>query len=254
MAPPDLSLVIPTYNERPHLDALVGRIFASCAAHGLKLEVIIVDDNSPDGTGQRAERLAAGRQVPQVRVIHRTAKLGLGSAVRAGIETAGGQVVGVMDADLSHPPELLPVLYETLTSTHADVVVASRYVPGGATESWPVMRWMLSRLACWTARPLTPVRDAMSGFFLIRCELAVAARASASGFKIGLELLVRARPRSIVEVGYRFVGRQDGSSKMNAAEVVGYLRQLAGLYNFRRRGPRSWPRHQVVAPWEGGPA
>jgi dolichol-phosphate mannosyltransferase len=245
MRPPDLTVVVPTYNEREHLEPLVDQIQRSCAAHALSVEVIIVDDNSPDGTGRRAEQLAESRPV---RVIHRPGKLGLGSAVLEGFAAARGSIVGVMDADLSHPPQLVPIMYDALRRSDVDVVVGSRYVRGGRTESWPMLRLALSRLGCWTARPLTPVRDAMSGFFLMRRERALNVGASASGFKIGLELLVKSRPRSIVEVGYKFVGRRVGSSKMNLAEAVGYLRQVVGLYGFARRGPRYWPRHRVLAP------
>jgi len=246
MAHPDLSLVVPTYNESGQLAALVNQISISCAAHRLDAELIIVDDNSPDGTGQCADRLAA-MSPTRVTVIHRAAKLGLGSAVREGFAAASGDVVGVMDADLSHPPDLVPMMYAALKSSGADVVVASRYVTGGGIVAWSAPRVLMSRLACWTARPLTPVRDAMSGFFLMRRDLALTANTSASGFKIGLELLVKTRPRSIVEVGYRYVGRRVGSSKLSVAEVFGYIRLLVGLYAFRRRGSRYWPRHQVLA-------
>src|SRR5260370_21296727 len=108
---PELSVVIPTYNERDQIESIVNQILSACAARAVKAEVVIVDDNSPDGTGQRAEELARTRPV---HVIHRASKLGLGSAVTEGIAAAAAEIVAVMDADLSHPPERRPVLYEVL--------------------------------------------------------------------------------------------------------------------------------------------
>jgi dolichol-phosphate mannosyltransferase len=122
-----------------------------------------------------------------------------------------------------------------------DLVVASRYVSGGGTSDFPIGRWLLSRAGCWLARPLTPVRDAMSGFFLIRRSHLDAFRTSVKGFKIGLELFVRSRPRKLAEVGYMFVGRSTGESKMSFAEGTGFLRQLRSLYRDVRSTPASRP-------------
>ena len=240
---PDLTLVIPTYNERDRLSELVDAVFAVCAAARLALELVIVDDNSPDGTGALADALARARPI---RVIHRSGKLGLGTAVVAGFAVASADVVGVMDADFSHPPSLLPRLYDALRETGADLVVASRYVPGGSTPNWPWTRRLLSRAACLLARPLSPVRDAASGFFLLRREIARGATIKAGGFKICLELIVRARPRAIVEVPYRFDDREQGQSKMSPREALGYLVQLRDLYGVRWRAPRQ-PRQQYLA-------
>jgi len=239
---PDLTIVVPTYNERDRLGSLVEQIFATCAIHQLKAEVIVVDDNSPDGTGACADDWA---RRARLRVIHRSGKLGLGSAVLEGIAAAESDVVGVMDADLSHPPALIPTLYRTLRATHLDMVVASRYVTGGGTAFWSVGRAMLSRAGCWLSRPLTPVRDAMSGFFLIRRDRAIDLRTSTRGFKIGLELLVRGGLRRVAEVGYVFVGRTAGRSKMTVVEGVRFLRQLASLYG--QQWPIARPAHFVVA-------
>ena len=241
---PDLSVVVPTYNECNRIEHLVEQILESCAAHAITAEVIVVDDNSPDGTGERADRLARGAAV---RVIHRPSKLGLGSAVRDGFAAASGEIVGVIDADLSHPPRLVPVLYAVLKQRDVDVVVASRYVVGGGTKAWPLGRIAMSRMGCLMARPLTPVRDAMSGFFVTRRAFALGARTSARGFKIGLELLVKSRARSVAEIGYVFVGRDAGGSKMTFREALRFLGQLASLYRLTYFGPGRRPRHQVVA-------
>jgi dolichol-phosphate mannosyltransferase len=241
----DLTIVVPTYNERARLAELVDAIFAGSDAVGLALELIIVDDNSPDGTGAVADELATRYRVA---VIHRAGKLGLGTAVVEGFNAASAPVVGVMDADFSHPPALLPVLYAAFRATGADVVVASRYVPGGSTPAWPLWRRALSRTACLLARPLSLVRDAASGFFLIRREIALGVTIQAGGFKILLELLVRAWPRHLVEVPYQFDDREAGESKMSKREAAGYLLQLRDLYLLRFSGPTRPPRqHQVLS-------
>jgi dolichol-phosphate mannosyltransferase len=231
--PASLSVVVPTYNERGRLAELVSAVFDVFARHGLNGELVIVDDNSPDGTGALADDLARRHRV---RVVHRPGKLGLGTAVIDGFAHASSDVVGVIDADLSHPPELLPRMLAAIRDG-ADFVIGSRYVAGGGTSEWSVGRVLMSRFACWLARPITPVRDATSGFFLCRRHVADGARIQAGGFKICLELLVRGRATRVVEVPYVFRGRTVGESKMSLREATGYLRQLYDLWRFRRLHP-----------------
>jgi dolichol-phosphate mannosyltransferase len=231
---PDLSIVVPTYNERDRLAELVDAAFAAAAGAGLALELIVVDDNSPDGTGALADELAATRSM---RIVHRPGKLGLGTAVVAGFGVATAPVLGVMDADFSHPPALIPALFAAMQRTGADAVVASRYIPGGSTPNWPWSRRLLSRVGCWLARPIAPIRDAASGFFLIKAPVARGVQIQAGGFKICLELLVRAAPAHVVEVPYRFDDREQGESKMSLREAAGYLYQLRDLYWLRLTHP-----------------
>lgn len=233
--PARLSIVVPTYNERDRLSVLVKAVFAAYAAESLEAELIIVDDNSPDGTGVLADELALRHRVT---VLHRPGKLGLGTAVIDGFNAATAPVVGVIDADMSHPPHMLPRMLAVLQQRGADVVVASRYIPGGGTRNWPMSRLVMSRLACWMARGLTPVRDATSGLFLIRRDLARGVQIKAGGFKICLELLVRGRPSRVVEVPYVFENRTAGESKMNMKEAAGYLDQLRALRAVVRAQPR----------------
>jgi dolichol-phosphate mannosyltransferase len=242
---PALSIVVPTYNERDRLADLVEALFSAYHEAGLDAELIVVDDNSPDGTGALADDLAKRHRL---QVIHRSGKLGLGTAVVAGFDAARAAIVGVIDADLSHPPALLPKMLAIMTSRSADIVIGSRYIAGGGTRNWPFGRLVLSRLACLLARPLTPVKDATSGFFLIRRDLARDVRISAGGFKICLELLVRGRPTSVVEVPYVFEGRTAGQSKMNLKEATGYLQQLRDLKQFLNSQPLLQQRYQSVAP------
>ena len=230
-------MVVPTYNEADRLAELVEALFGAARQHDVSLELVVVDDNSPDGTGAIADDLAKSHAM---RVIHRAGKLGLGTAVVEGFAVASAEIVGVMDADFSHPPALVPRMLVAFRATNADLVVASRYVPGGSTPSWPFRRRLLSRVACLLARPLSPIRDAASGFFLIRRSIARDVTIQAGGFKICLELVVRGRPERLVELPYQFDDREAGESKMSAREAAGYLVQLKDLY--RVRWSRARPR------------
>jgi len=194
----------------------------------------VVDDNSPDGTGQIADTLAT--RYP-MRVVHRSGKLGLGTAVVAGFQVASAPAVGVMDADFSHPPALVPILFKAFQSMGADVAVASRYVPGGSTPDWPFKRRLMSRTACLLARGLSPIRDAASGFFVIKKSIAEGTTIKAGGFKICLELIVRGWPTKLVELPYQFDDRELGESKMSTREASGYLVQLKDLYLLRLSQP-----------------
>jgi dolichol-phosphate mannosyltransferase len=245
--PAALAIVVPTYNERHRLKDLVEKVFASYVAGGIDGEIIIVDDNSPDGTGALADELASRFRVT---VLHRAGKMGLGTAVIEGFAAASAPTVGVIDADLSHPPDLLPRMLAAMQSTSADVVIGSRYIPGGGTRGWGLGRLLMSRFACLLARTVTPVRDATSGFFLMRCTLARDVRISAGGFKICLELLVRGRPASVIEVPYVFVGRTAGESKMNLKEALGYLKQLVELRRFLSQQPKLTQTYRRLSPEE----
>ncbi len=134
---PALSIIIPTYNERDRLGDLVEAIFAAYRKKGLDGELVIVDDASPDGTGALADDLATRHRI---QVVHRSGKLGLGTAVIEGFEAARSPIVGVIDADLSHPPDLLPSMLLAMRRASADVVIGSRYIPGGGTRNWPIGR------------------------------------------------------------------------------------------------------------------
>ena len=192
---------------------------------GREWELVIVDDGSPDGTADLAEDI--GKTQP-VRVLRRSGKLGLASAVVAGFATARGDTLDVMDADLSHPPELVPALVDAV-GAGADLAVGSRYVKGGGTVDWPLRRRVVSRVACLLGNALVPVRDATSGFFAVRRAAIDGVRLNGIGFKIGLEVIARARAKEIVEVPYTFRDREHGASKFGRREIVQYLVQLGQI-------------------------
>ena len=217
---PVISIVVPTYNEAASLPILAERLGASLG--GRDWELVVVDDGSPDGTADIAERLAPGLPV---RVVRRAKKSGLASAVMAGFEAARGDLLVVMDADLSHPPEVVPALVDAVVGG-ADLAVGSRYVRGGGTADWPLRRRVVSRVACLLGNALVPVRDATSGFFALRRAAIDGVRLNAIGFKIGFEVIARGRFRKIVEVPYVFRDREHGASKFGRREIAQYLVQL----------------------------
>jgi len=182
----------------------------------------VVDDGSPDGTADIADRL--GATLP-IRVVRRAGKAGLASAVMAGFAAANGDVLLVMDADLSHPPEVVPKVLDAV-GAGADLAVGSRYVAGGGIEDWPLKRQVVSRVACLMGNVLVPVRDSTSGFFAIRRSVIDGVKLNPIGFKIGFEVMARGRYKRAVEVPYVFRDRELGSSKFGQRQVAQYLVQL----------------------------
>jgi dolichol-phosphate mannosyltransferase len=215
-----ISVIVPTYNEADSLPQLVERLASAMAGH--TWELVVVDDGSPDGTAAVADRLSARHPVW---VVRRAGKAGLASAVIAGFKESRGDVLVVMDADLSHPPEVVPALVKGLEDG-ADLAVGSRYVPGGGTMDWPLRRRIVSRVACYMGNALVPVRDATSGFFAVRRAAIDGVRLNAIGFKIGLEVIARAKTKKIVEIPYTFRDRELGASKFGRREIGQYLQQL----------------------------
>ena len=223
-----VTVVVPTFREADNLGDLVPRIVA--AVDGV--EIVIVDDDSPDNTVAVCEELA--RKHP-VRLIVRKGERGLAGAVLRGFREARGDVLVCMDADLSHPPESIPSLVAAVTSDGGDFAIGSRYVAGGETDAgWGPLRQLNSRVATVLARPLTRVKDPMAGFFALRRETFEAARVlSPVGYKIGLELLVKCRFKDVREVPIEFSDRLHGQSKLTLKEQWNYIVHLKRLYEFR---------------------
>ncbi len=223
----NLSLIIPTYNELDNLPELYRRI----QKLDISIEIIIVDDNSPDGTGQLADQISSEDQ--NVTVIHRPGKLGLSSAVIAGLNISKGQSVAVIDADLQHPPEILLQMVKRLESGF-QIVVASRYVEGGGIIGWSFSRNIVSKIARLAANLLIHqsrrVKDPMSGFFAVNRQVLDGVTFNHLGFKILLEVLAKAKYSSVTEVPYVFTPRLRGTSKLRSSEVYAYLKLLLTLF------------------------
>ncbi|MGH2978868.1 MAG: polyprenol monophosphomannose synthase [Solirubrobacterales bacterium] len=219
-------VVLPTYNERDNLEPLVGAVRSELAEAVADHTILVVDDSSPDGTGEVADRLA--REDPHVRVLHRPRKEGLGQAYLAGFDVAlreGAALVLEMDADFSHDPSYLPQMIEA--AAEADLVLGSRYVTGGGIRNWGRLRTFVSRGGCWYARTVLglPVRDLTGGFKCFRREVLEAldlSRIRSQGYAFQVELTYRA-----LELGFRvreipivFTDRRVGQSKMSRRIVL----------------------------------
>jgi len=220
-------VIVPTYNEKDNIDELVQRI--SKASPGA--EIVIVDDNSPDGTSARARELSKSFNI---KIITRSGKLGLSSAVMEGFAAASGDTLVVMDADLSHPPEKLPEMVGKIESGAAELVFGSRHVEGGSIGNWPFYRKVVSKGAALLARGLTEVKDPMSGFFALKRSVIDGVALDPVGYKIGLEILVKGKYSKVVEIPIRFANRKAGKSKLGGSEMLRYIDHVSMLYEHRR--------------------
>ena len=257
----DLSVIIPTYNEYENILHLV-EIIKTKIPDGLITEIIIVDDNSPDGTGRLIAnyiddpltRVCAGNQEHEnsnnfainhresvVKLVCRENKSGLISAILQGIKSSTGRYILVMDGDFSHPPETVPVLINELLHDPNCIVVASRYISGGSIRGWPYKRLLLSRLAAKIAihgLSLCNIRDPISGFFAFPRYIMENIRIDTYGYKFLLEILVKARGMKVKEIPYTFVDRRSGESKLDARVMLDYLSAVGYLYRYGRKSKR----------------
>src|SRR5438128_5391700 len=227
-----LSLIVPTYNESRNLEELLRQLTAVLEPRlSGEYEIVVVDDDSPDGTWAVAMRLA--ERWPAVRVMRRRSEKGLSTAVIRGWQVARGEVLAVIDADLQHPPEVLARLWEAVKAG-ADLALASRRAEGGGVSDWSALRRALSRGAQLLGLLVLPsvvgrVSDPMSGCFMIRRSAIAGVELSPLGYKILIEVLGRGRIRTICEVGYVFRERLAGESKVTARLYADYLRHLIRL-------------------------
>jgi len=236
--PFDASIVIPTFRERDNLQRLLPALFAVLSRAGRAAEVIVVDDDSCDGTEELCRRLSADHPL---RLYIRRGERGLATAVLRGLQLATGDVLVVMDADFSHPPQAVPALVAAAESPQCDLAVGSRYVAGGALDpNWSWFRRVNSKVAGLLARGLTNASDPMAGFFAIkRDSLAQAKTLRPLGYKILLELIVRCDCRRIVEIPIMFQDRALGESKLSLGQQWLYVRHLGRLYAARYLGTRA---------------
>jgi dolichol-phosphate mannosyltransferase len=270
----ELSIIIPTYNESENILHLLESIKEKIPS-SLSSEIIIVDDNSPDRTGELAEsyssilqegrntngnrernrnpssyehKMRADNDSPRfsISVLHRVEKKGLVSAVMDGIKSSKGQYILVMDADLSHSPEVIPKMIQELSSPDTDIVVASRYTSGSSILGWPFKRRIISKgavkIARYSLRINKHVTDPMSGFFALRRHVIDNVNIDSEGYKILLEILVKSNDARVKEIPYTFTDRKAGHSKLDNAVIWDYIKAVYHLYRYGRKSSkaRSW--------------
>lgn len=216
-----ISIIVPTYNEKENVELLVQGLEKCMSAEH---EIIIVDDNSPDGTGALVSRLS--KNYPSLRLLSREKKDGLTGAVIAGVESARGNEIVVMDADLSHPPEKVPELASKLEGS--SIAIGSRNMKGGGVQTWPFHRKVISKGAELLAFLILGVKssDPMSGFFAIRKSVFKRTRFRAKGYKLLLNILADNRSAKISEVPYFFKDRHAGKTKLGGGEIFNYVLDL----------------------------
>jgi dolichol-phosphate mannosyltransferase len=265
----DLSVIIPTYNESENILHLLGLLERKIPS--LSSEIIVVDDNSPDKTGKLVEgysrtlekdnigfgetgssrneihenrNLIGGTQTKiTVSVLQRHGKKGLVSAVMEGILSSKGQHILVMDADLSHSPEVIPKMLHELSNPQTDIVIASRYVRGGSIIGWPFKRRLISKgateIAKYGLHLNKQVTDPMSGFFALKRHIVENVKIDSAGYKILLEILVKARGARVKEVPYTFTNRKAGQSKLDNAVIWNYIKAVYHLYRYGRKSGKA---------------
>ena len=227
----NITLVIPTYNESENIPILLEKVFGVFKESNLDGNVIVVDDNSPDGTWKIAEGLK--EKYARLEVFRRLNERGLSSAVLHGFRSSKSDILGVMDADLSHPPEKIPELVEPIIKGEADIVIGSRYIDRGEIGDWALQRKISSKLATLAVKGLTNVKDPMSGFFFLKREVIEDVELSPKGFKIALEILVRGKYHKVVEVPILFRDRIYGETKLNSRVIFDYFYHVVRLYAYK---------------------
>lgn len=231
-----ISIVIPTYREADNLLALVSRVFKAMSRVGQPYEIIVVDDDSRDGTERVVKELSDKGY--SRKLITRLGVRDLSTAVLRGFAEASGDTLVCMDADLSHPPENISVMLQRLQEPGVELVLGSRYVSGGRTDQeWGPWRWINSKIASAIARPFTSIKDPMSGFFAIPREIYTrAAFLNPIGYKIALELIVKCECSVIREIPIHFSQRRAGKSKLSLIEQLKFLRHVSRLVCFKVSG------------------
>ena len=235
----EISIILPTYNESKNICGILEHIQKSIP-RDLKVETIVVDDNSPDNTAKMAEDYFYSikeKTSHTINVIKRKAKDGLSSAILTGIQEAAGNTIVVMDSDFSHPPHIIPKMIDTLKQTGCDIVIASRYIKGGSIQGLPFKRKLMSKVATKIAKKGLGVKshDPMSGFFAFKKNIIDGLKFDGIGFKILLELLVKTKGVKVEEIPYTFTDREFGSSKLDTSIIFDYCKSVWKLYKYGRK-------------------
>lgn len=231
-----VSIIVPTYNESQNILSILKSIEENLPKNK-PVETIVVDDNSPDGTGNIVEeyiktvKKAAGYTIG---VIRRKAKKGLSSAILKGIESSKGHTIVVMDSDLSHPPNIISKMVDELHQSECDIVVASRYVEGGSVSGWSIKRKLMSKVATKIAQHGLGIeqKDPLSGFFAFKRNILDGLKLDAIGYKMLLEILVKTKGIRVKEIPYTFTNRMQGKSKLGASTIFDYIRSVWKLYRY----------------------
>ncbi len=229
-----ISILIPTYNESKNIIDILKSI-GEHLPKNILTQTIVIDDNSPDGTGNLVEeyiknvKKIAGNTID---IIHRKAKQGLSSAILNGIQNATGDTIIVMDSDFSHPPSIIPKMIDVLKQSQCDIVIASRYITGGGIQGWSLKRKLISKVATKIAKKGLGVkqRDPMSGFFAFKRNIINGLKFDAIGYKMLLEILVKTKGATVKEIPYTFTDRKFGSSKLGFSTIIDYAKSVWKLF------------------------
>src|SRR5260370_310695 len=226
----EFALVVPTLNEGENIVTVLERARQALSQLSLEWEILVVDDESTDGTAETIRRYSETHA--EIRLLERHAQKGLAGAITYGWKHTDADVLGVMDADLQHPPELLPELVGRVCQG-SDIAIASRYLHADSMEAWSLPRRTISRLSVLASKPVQRsglrVRDPMSGFFVLRRDCIEGIRFQPEGFKLLLEILAKGHIRSVAEIPFKFGTRGGGKSKANGMTAVYYLSLLGRL-------------------------
>ena len=231
-----LSIIVPTYNESQNIVRMLDSIAETLSPYKAS-EIIVVDDNSPDGTAEMAKshaKIISTKKKIRIEIISRNGKFGLSSAIVKGVQSATGDFLVIMDGDFSHPPQVIPSIIQALQDSNYDIVVASRYVKGGSIIGWPFKRRLVSKGATKIARYGLgiDVMDPVSGFFAFRRDIINGLKFDAIGYKMLLEILVKTKGARVKEIPYTFTNRRRGTSKLDANVMFNYLRAVMRLYRY----------------------
>ena len=229
----DLTVIIPTFNEEENIEKMVLTVDGICKTHDIYEEILVADDSSQDNTISIVKRMMADR--PFLHLLIRTQNPGLSPSLYDGINNAQSDLVQCLDCDFSHPPEKIPVFYSLLKNDGFDMVIGSRDIKGGEVINWPLLRRVLSSGAALLSRLLIPhIKDSGSGFFAINRSILNATSLSPRGFRMGFEILGKARWMRVQEIPIIFKDRELGQSKLKGRIIYDFLIQCGSIfyYNF----------------------
>ena len=230
----DLSIILPTYNESKNILQMLKSIEENLPKE-LITETIVVDDDSPDLTGEIVQNYIKNRKKDTghgIEIFQRKTKRGLSSAILEGIKHSHGESILVMDSDFSHPPQIISKIINELNHSKHDIVIASRYVKGGAISQWPYKRKVMSKVATKISKSSLGINlsDPLSGFFAFKHSIIHGIDFDAIGYKMLLEMLVKTKGVSVKEIPYTFTDRKSGSSKLNLVTITDFIKSVWMLY------------------------